>query len=99
MQITPEPAEVAEHFVDFLVLDLFAGERLLFLRDLRDAKNREPVRGRSVTGSFAPASVPRRLHDDHPKPRFHASAFVVLSAVFCNLLEDGDFQRAFSVFL
>ena len=99
MQVTPEMAEVAEHFVDFLILDLFAGERLLFLRDLRDAKNRELVRRRSVTGSFAPASVPLRLLDDHSKPRFDASAFVVLWAVFCSLLEDGDFQRTLFAFL
>ena len=99
MQVTPEPAEVAERFVDFLILDLFVSERLLLLRDLRDAKNREPFRRGSVAGSFAPASVPHRLQDDHPKPRFDASAFVVLSAVFCSLLEAGNLQRAFSVFL
>ena len=58
-----------------------------------------PVSGKSCRGSFAPASVPLRLLDDHSKPRFDASAFVVLWAVFCSLLEDGDFQRAFSVFL
>ena len=99
MQVAPEPAEVAEYFVDFLILDLFVSERLLFLCDLRDSKNRESFRRRSVAGSFAPASVPLRLHDDHRKPRFHASAFVVLRAVFCSLLEDEGFQRTFSVFL
>ena len=99
MHVAPEPAEVAEHVVDFLILDLFAGERLLFLCDLQDSKNRESFRRRSVAGSFAPASIPRRLLDDHSKPRFNASAFVVLFVVFCSLLEDGGLQRTLSVFL
>ncbi len=70
-----------------------------YLHALRHFKKRVLLRRGFLSGSFAPASVPHRLQDDHPKPRFYASALVVLWAVFCSLLEGGNFQIAFSVFL
>ena len=59
MQVAPEPAEVAEHFVDFSILDPFASGILLFLRDLRGAKNRELFRRRSITGRHFTGQVIR----------------------------------------
>ena len=57
-----------------------------------------PFTGGSVTGSFAPESGTVRLNQTSNKPRFTASAFVVLFAgFFGRVVEAGDFLRVLSL--
>ena len=51
-------------------------------RVFRHGEHRERFRGEFVTGSFAPNSGTVRFNQTRKKPRFPASAFVVLFALF-----------------
>ena len=56
-------------------------------------EHREPFRGGSCTGRFAPVSGTVRLNQTSKKPRFSTSAFIVLNGGFYSLCEATHFQR------